>query len=145
MTDGTFEKVQHSDQRMYGPRKLLLCGFSAAAQSAFMDVLKRAGLEDLSVVWAEKKNETDTLAALLTRPDGSGTGCESTLPRAIIVAGITQNQLHALMTTCRQSGMRPALWAVLTPTSETWPLKKLLGELQAERKALEGQRKKAGR
>ena len=26
MTDGTFEKVQHSDKKMYGPTRLLLCG-----------------------------------------------------------------------------------------------------------------------
>jgi hypothetical protein len=38
--------------------------------------------------------------------------------------------------------MQPALWAALTPTSETWPLKRLLTELQAERKALEGRREK---
>jgi hypothetical protein len=36
MTDGTFEKVQHSDNRMYGPPKLLICGFPAPAQPKFM-------------------------------------------------------------------------------------------------------------
>jgi hypothetical protein len=136
MTNGTFEKVQRSDQPMYGPRKLLLCGFPAAAQPAFLDVLKLAGLEGIPVVWASEEKENDTLAALLTHSDGNGMGNDSTLARAIIVAGITQNELHVLMTTCRQGGMRPALWAALTPTSQTWPLKQLLAELQAERKAL---------
>jgi len=32
--------------------------------------------------------------------------------------------------------MKPALWAAMTPTSQTWPLEQLLEELQAERKAL---------
>ncbi|MGA6925806.1 MAG: DUF3783 domain-containing protein, partial [Desulfosarcina sp.] len=59
----------------------------------------------------------------------------------IVVSGITENQLHALMTLTRESGMQPALWAALTPTSETWTLKQLLAELQAEREAFSRQRR----
>ena len=142
MTDGTFEKVQHSDSRMYGPPKLLLCGFSLQAQPAFIEVLKMAGLEDTAVVWANEDNQKETLLALLALPDGAGKGRGSTLPRAIIVSGITENQLHTLMTLCRKSGMPPSLWAALTPTSETWPLGQLLNELQAERKTLSKGRRK---
>jgi hypothetical protein len=142
MTDGTFEKVHHSDSRMYGPPKLLLCGFSVQAQPTFIGVLRMAGLEDIAVVWANEENNQATLAELLSLSDGAGAGRGSTLPRAIIVSGITQNQLHGLMTLCRKSGMPTALWAALTPTSETWPLGQLLNELQAERKALSQRRKK---
>ena len=142
MTDGTFEKVQHSDNRMYGPPKLLLCGFPAPAQPKFTAVLKMAGLQDVAVVWANEENEKETLAVLLGLPDGTGTGTGSTLPRAIIVSGIAENQLHGLMTICRKTGMQQALWAALTPTSETWPLVQLLVELQAERKALAKRKKK---
>ncbi|MBC2710277.1 MAG: DUF3783 domain-containing protein [Desulfosarcina sp.] len=136
MTDGTFEKVKHSDNRMYGSQKLLLCGFPAPAQTKFMAILKMAGLQDVSVVWANEAHGQATLAALLALPDQSGAGSGSNLPRAIIVSGITENQLHGLMTICRKAGMQQALWAALTPTSETWPLAQLLTELQAERKAL---------
>ncbi len=140
MTDGTFERVRHSDSRMYGPPKLLLCGFPAPAQPKFMTVLQMAGLQAVPIVWAN--DEKQTLSALLGLPDGTGVGSGSTLPRAIIVSGITENQLHGLMTICRKTGMQQALWAALTPTSETWPLAQLLAELQAERKALSGRRKK---
>ena len=142
MTDGTFEKVQYSDNRMYGSPKLLLCGFSSAAQPKFMAILEMAGLQDVGVVWANEEDAPKTLAALLGFPDGAGAGTGSGLPRAIIVAGITENQLHGLMTLCRKTGMQQSLWAALTPTSETWPLAQLLTELQAERKALSGRRKK---
>jgi hypothetical protein len=142
MTDGTFERVQHSDSRMYGTPKLLLCGFAPAAQPKFKTVLKMAGLQDVAVVWANEEDGKATLSALLSLPDGSGAGRGSKLPRAIIVSGITENQLHGLMTFCRKSGMQPSLWAALTPTSETWPLAQLLDELQAERKALSKRRKK---
>jgi hypothetical protein len=136
MTDGTFEKVQHSDNRMYGPQKLLLCGFPASAQPKFRAVLEMAGLQDIAVVWANEDNAKETLSALLNLPDGNGAGRGSTLPRAVIVAGIMEKQLHSLMTLCRKSGMQQVLWAALTPTSETWGLDQLLNELQAERKAL---------
>jgi hypothetical protein len=136
MTDGTFEKVRRSDDPMYGPRKLLLCGFPASAQPPFTTVLEMAGLADIATVWANQDHAARTLSDLLALPDGTGSGQDSSLPRAVVVAGITENQLHTLMAVCRKSGMQQALWAALTPTSETWPLENLLDELQAERKAL---------
>lgn len=139
--EGTFEKVTHTDTPMYGPAGLLLCGFPAAAQSKFMTVLKTAGLAAVPLVWANAAHQQETLADLLALPAGSGAGTDSTLVRAVIVSGITENQLHALMTICRKSGMQQALWAALTPTSETWPLDKLLAELAAERRALAKGRK----
>ena len=142
MTDGTFERVQHSDDRMYGSPKLLLCGFPAAAQDKFMAVLKMAGLQHTGLLWANETHAGTALADLIALPDGSGSGMGSDLPRAIIVSGITQNQLHGLMTLCRKTGMQQSLWAALTPTSETWPLAQLLGELQAERTALSRSRNK---
>jgi len=36
----------------------------------------------------------------------------------------------------RKTGMKPVLWAALTPTSEIWSVKSLLAELTAERKAM---------
>jgi dihydroorotase-like cyclic amidohydrolase len=83
-----------------------------------------------------------TLADILALPDGSGAGVSSTLPRAVIVSGLTEAQLISLMNVCKKSGMQPALWACLTPVSETWPLQQLLTELARERQAL--QKKKSG-
>jgi hypothetical protein len=141
MTDGTFEKVQHSDNRMYGPQKLLLCGFPVSSQPKFRAVLEMAGLQTVDVVWANEENAKDTLAALLDLPADSGAGRGSALPRAVIVAGIMEKQLHSLMTLCRKSGMQQVLWAALTPTSESWRLDQLLKELQAERKTLSKRKK----
>jgi hypothetical protein len=121
---------------MYGPRKLLLCGFPAPAQPTFAKVLEMAGLADIAILWANQDHAAQTLSELLAMPDSTGSGQDSSLPRAVIVAGITENQLHTLMAICRKTGMQQALWAALTPTSETWPLENLLEELQAERKAL---------
>jgi hypothetical protein len=62
------------------------------------------------------------------------------MPAAIIMAGITENELHLLMSSYRSAGLPNPLWATLTPTSEAWTLRQLLTELSAEREALESAR-----
>jgi hypothetical protein len=137
MTQAKFEKISRSDKSLYGSRKILLCGFSDKAQSKFMTVLKVLGLETIPTVWATSEQGDTRLCDLLELSDQIGRGESSNLPRAIIVAGITEKELHRLMTVCRKSGMQQALWATLTPTSETWTLKQLLSELSAERQAFQ--------
>ena len=137
MTHAKFEKISRSDKSLYGSRKLLLCGFSTGAQSKFMTILKVLGLEKTPTVWATSEQGDARLCDLLELSDQTGQGVSSDLPRAVIVAGITQKELHRLMTVCRKSGMQKALWATLTPTSETWTLKHLLAELSAERRAFQ--------
>jgi hypothetical protein len=133
----TFEKVIRSEKLLYGPRKLLLCGFAAESRKKFSTVLETVGLSDVPKVWVTSKQGATALADLLELPDGSGSEAASALPRAIIVAGITEAQLISLMTVCKKSGMQNALWAVLTPVSETWTVAQLLAELAREREALQ--------
>lgn len=137
MSDGTFDKVTQSDKPLYGPRKLLLCGFAAAMQANFAKVLEFTGLAGLDVVWMAADQADDEIGQLMELAPDTGTGTDSNLPRAIVVAGISENELHDLMNTCRASGMKSALWAVLTPVSEKWTLRQLLAELEAERTALQ--------
>jgi len=141
MSNATFEKVGRTDTPIYGPRRLLVCGFSAPVQPKFQAVLKMAGLDNVPVVWAGADDRDETLAALFDQIGGYGLGRPSDLPRAIIVAGIFEKQLHLLMSACRQAGMKNALWAALTPTSQTWTLGALLNELAAERDQLAARRR----
>ncbi len=131
-----FEKVTQSDTALYGPRKILLCGFGAGAQEKFKKVLEFAGLSEVPKVWAAPDHAETRLSGLMAMPDGTGEGVGSSLPRAIVVAGITEKELQRLMMVCKKSGMKGALWAALTPTSETWTLSQLLDELSAERRAM---------
>ncbi len=135
-SDTSFEKVSTSDESLYGPRQLFLCGFPAEAQPKFEIVLKAVGLQGVSKVWVTDDQGDMLLSELLKLEDNNGTGLSSNLPRAIIVAGISQNELLNLMTVCKQAGMKNALWATLTPTSESWRVQQLLAELAAEREAL---------
>ncbi|CAB1063066.1 hypothetical protein D1BOALGB6SA_7849 [Olavius sp. associated proteobacterium Delta 1] len=137
MTDADFQKVSQSDNLLYGPRKLLLCGFAADIQAKFIKLLDMIGLSPLPLVWVTEYQAGMTVGELVQLEDSTGTGVSSELPRAIIMSGITQNELHILMAGCRKSGMQQLLWATLTPTSETWSIQNLLNELAAEHRAMQ--------
>ena len=137
MSDAGFEKVSQSDKPMYGPRKLLICGFASAAQPKFVKLLELIGLSATPRVWVTEENGNRLISEVLALDDSTGWGVSSELPRAIIMCGLTQNELHLLMSGSRQSGMKPPLWATLTPTSETWTVIDLLQELAAEHQAMQ--------
>jgi hypothetical protein len=137
MTDDGFQKVDQSDNLLYGPRKLLLCGFAAEAQPKFIALLDMIALSSIPLVWVTQDQADIHVGELVQLEDGAGTGASSELPRAIIVSGISQNELHTLMAGCRKSGMQQPLWATLTPTSESWPIQNLLKELAAEHRAMQ--------
>ena len=137
MTDSEFEKVTQSEEVLYGPRKILLCGFAAEVQPNFNKLLEMIGLSGLPLIWVTDDKADLSVGELVQLADGTGTGASSELPRAIIMSGITQKELHTLMAGCRKSGMRQPLWATLTPISETWPIQNLLKELAAEHRAMQ--------
>jgi hypothetical protein len=137
MTEAEFQKVNQSDEVLYGPRKLLLCGFAAEVQPKFIKLLEIIGLSGLPVIWVTEDQADMQVGELVQLADGTGTDASSNLPRAIIMSGISQNELHLLMAGCRKSGMQQPLWATLTPTSETWPIQNLLKELAAEHRAMQ--------
>lgn len=137
MSDAEFQKVTQTDEKLYGPRKLLLCGFVAEAHAKFHELLKMIGLTELPLVWVAEDQADIIVGELVQLEDGAGTGKSSELPRAIIMSGISQKELHILMSGCRKSGMKQPLWATLTPTAEAWPIKELLKELATEHQAMQ--------
>ena len=137
MSDGGFEKVSQSDERMYGPRKLLICGFSADIQPHVVKLLEILKLSDIPRIWVTAEHAGSLISDVLALDDNAGWGVASELPRAIIMSGLTQNELHLLMSGSREAGMKPPLWATLTPTSETWTVQDLLKELAAEHAAMQ--------
>ena len=141
MSDAKFEKVEQSDTCLYGPRKLVLCGFEPGVQAKFDALLETLGLAELPRVWAGVEQKDETLGVLVGLENGAGKGNESGLPRAVIMSGITETELHRLMGGARKAGVRDALWATLTPVSKTWTLGALLSELAAEREAVRRKKK----
>ena len=104
MAEAKFEKLSHSKNKMYGPRKFLFCGFSVDTQPKLMLLLKIAGLSDVPSVWATVEDSEKKLADLLEQPDQTGWGNDSKLPRTIIVSGITENELQRFMSMSKKTG-----------------------------------------
>jgi hypothetical protein len=137
MSQGTFTKIEESDQALYGPKAILVCGFSPAEQALVMKMLDTVLLTDVPVTFAAAADGGERLGDLLSRPDQSGRNADSGMARAIILSGVTENQLHRTMAAYRQAGLPRPLWATLTPFSENWTLSVLIAELEQERTAME--------
>ena len=135
MTDASFEKLDPSEQPLYGPRRLVLCGFDTAARADFEKLMKVAEVGGLDCHWAGDSDGELLLKTLFEAPLGPPGVPAGDHPRTIVAGGLLQKELHLLMNLSREVGMPPTLWAVLTPTSAKWPLKALLKELNAERAA----------
>lgn len=135
----TFSKVSQTSQALYGPRKLLICGFTPEGQAFLDDVIAASTITDLPLIYAVSSDLEILLVDILSQPENTGRSEASRMPAAIVMAGITENELHQLMSSYRSAGLPNPLWATLTPTSENWTLRQLLTELSAERKAMEKQ------
>ncbi len=134
--EATFDAIdQESNQVMYGPRAILLCGMSGTEQETVAAFAKSFGSLPVSVAGEQ---ELDTrVGDLVLRPDKTGFGQDSALERLVLMSGLTEGEVHRFMAQYRQAGLARPLWATLTPTSATWPLSELLGELDAERRAMQ--------
>lgn len=136
MSEGRFEKIQESDERMYGPKGILVCGYPPPEHRFFCLFMEKAGFGDRPVIFPTNEDAGRTLKELLGLTTGSGTGEFADLPRALIMSGFTQNEVHRIMHAYRQAGLPAQLWATLTPVSENWLLADLLKELVKERETL---------
>ena len=142
MEDQTFEKVEKSNQRMHGPKGILVCGYPPAEHEPLADALAQIGFADRPVIFATDRDAERALIELLSSENRSGMGMSSGMPRAIIMSGFTQEELHTLMNAYRKAGLPAQLWATLTPVSENWTLEALLLELSKEDEALKKRRRR---
>jgi hypothetical protein len=132
----SFSRVSRSSQVLYGPRKILICGLTPEGQAAFDDVMAIAAIQALPLIYARSNDLEISMADILTHSENTGRDEPSRMPAAIIMSGITENELHQLISSYRKVGMPEPLWATLTPTSEGWTLRQLLTELSAEQQAM---------
>jgi hypothetical protein len=137
MSQGTFKEIGESAKPLYGPRALLVCGFTPFEQETVMNLLDSIELANVPVIIAVTDDAETRLGEMLTRPDQTGLAAESDMARAIVMSGITADELHRIMSAYRSSGLPRPLWATLTPVSENWALAALLEEFNKERLAME--------
>jgi hypothetical protein len=141
MSEGTFKKVGASAEPMYGPRAILVCGYTPSEQNTVIKLLDAMNLIDVPIIFATETDQKICLAELLTLSDQSGRNTACDMARAIVMSGITEKELHQILSAYKGCGLPRPLWATLTPFSETWTLSSLLEELQKERIAMEEKNK----
>ena len=135
MSDGTFRKVEKSSKTMYGPKGILVCGYTKEEQTAFYSLLREIRMETIPVKFLVDTHGSKTLKTIFEESENDQTE-HSSLKRAVIMSGLTQEELHKLIASHRESGLTRPLWASLTPISESWALKDLLEELARENAAM---------
>jgi len=136
MTQGKFEKIQDSDERMYGPKGILVCGYPPPEHRFFALFMEKAGFSDRPVIFPTNEDAGRTLKEVLCLTSGSGMGEAAEFPRAVIMSGFTQSEVHRIMSAYRRAGLPAQMWATLTPVSENWLLRDLLEELVKENESL---------
>lgn len=139
--EGQFTKIGKSEERMYGPRGLLVCGYPEEERDNFCKLVETIGFNDVRIVFTCNHDLGEKVGDILVYANRAGLAGDSVMPRAVIMSGLTQNELHHLMASYRGAGFARQLWATLTPVSENWPLESLLNELQAEHEAMKNKRK----
>ncbi len=136
MSKGGFQKVGQSEKVIYGPRKLLLCGYNSSDREKFRELMETDELATIPVVFADQDSLQLTLKELFQKDTQTNPQKGSKMYRAVIMAGISEQELHTIINRYRSSGMPAQFWATLTPISENWQLKDLLEELKKENAAL---------
>lgn len=132
---GMFKRIDKSDKRMYGPRGLLVCGYPLEERDVFLELVIKT-LGEISVIFGANRDVENILGEIFKHEHKTGLNDSSDLPRAVIMSGLSQNELHSLMGAYRGAGFINQIWATLTPISEKWTLKALLIELLAEAKTM---------
>ena len=144
MADNTFQKIEKSEERLYGPPCILVCGYPADEQESIRSLFASCGLSGHPVVFAGEDDGDTLLGELVKQESGKGRDLSSGLARAIIMSGFTQNELHSLLSSYRKEKFEQQLWATLTPVSEGWTLRDLLKELRAEAEAFKRRQAQQG-
>jgi hypothetical protein len=134
--NGTFKPLGDSDTKMHGDTAVLVAGHPPTDRERLQDLLVEIELSHLPLHFVPDSLGDLTLRELSGgRVDGHSDE-PSMLPRAVVMSGLAERELHLLMKAYRESGLAQPSWAVVTPASETWTLRRLLEELGREREAL---------
>jgi hypothetical protein len=133
----SFKVVGESKKRMYGPRGILVCGFSSEERKSILKMLSDKKFKNLPVVYTTDADRSELMKDMIARAHQTGLEGECKLDRAIIMSGLTEKEFHRTMTTYKKLKLTKPLWATLTPTSENWTVESLISELNSEKLHLE--------
>jgi len=129
--------VGESKKRMYGPRGILVCGFTAEERNTILKMFGDKKFKRLPVIFTTADDRPALMKEIITRAHQTGVEGPCGLDCAIIMSGLTEKELHRTLSTYKKLRMAKPLWATLTPTSENWTVEALVSELNREKLHLE--------
>jgi len=129
--------VGESREKMYGPRSILVCGFSSDERKTILNIFKNKKFKGLPIVYTTSEDRLELIKNMVIRNHESGIDSVCGLERAIIMSGLTEKELHLTMSAYKKTKLLKPLWATLTPTSQNWTVEALISELNNERLHLE--------
>jgi uncharacterized protein DUF3783 len=137
MSHAKLKVVGESKKRMYGPRCLLVCGFSPDQRMTILNMTKNKKLKNMPVVFTTGKDRFELVENMVIREHQIGLDSACELEHTIIMSGLTEKELHQTMAAYKKLKLPKPLWATLTPTSEKWTVEALVNELANERLSFE--------
>ncbi|GAU07832.1 DUF3783 domain-containing protein [Desulfoplanes formicivorans] len=137
MSQSTFKPVGQSDNRLFGPRKVLVHGLDPRDRQRLITHLDTTReFEDLPLIFPGREDFSCTLEELFAREDQSAPHDHVLASPFVIMGGLLEHELHAFMKIYKSIELPRPIWATLTPVSATWSLTDLLTELTREHQAM---------
>ncbi|MBU1218826.1 DUF3783 domain-containing protein [Myxococcota bacterium] len=140
MTTGEFEKLGTSEEKMHGPRCLMVTGFTREQRNYFLNLQENAGIDPAKVVFVGPESIKIKLEELVEKPNEWDLETDLEYPPVVIMSGLLESELHAFMKNYRSSNLPAPLFAVLTPISEKWSFEYLVKHLVREYMEMHKQR-----
>ena len=129
----SFKKVGGSRQKMFGPRGILVCGFSTDLRKAILEIFEDKKFKKITVIFTGENDGDALVKNMFSRDHQAGMAENCSLTPAIVMSGLTEQELHYTMAAYKKTGLPRPLWATLTPTSQNWTVAALVDELNTER------------
>lgn len=141
MSGGTFRKVDAGGGESFGPPALLLCGFAANEVEPVGELLRKVGVDGHRPILCTKPMVRQPLGeALAAAGSEDPPAPPESLPRVMVLSGMTGPQIRAFLQGFGQTGLPRPIFASTTPHNLGILVRDLLVELLREHQEMAKQR-----
>ncbi|HPM75725.1 MAG TPA: DUF3783 domain-containing protein [bacterium] len=144
MTDATFRQLDNGEQRGPGPRIILIGGFQADEVMLLKEFVDRTFPERIRLRLCTAQMLDKTLGDALSQPVDDNPAPPDKLPRFLLLSGMSNREIHALINRFGSTGLPRPLFAATTSANLHFLLRQLLLELLQEHKAMMARRQAQG-
>ncbi|CAL0321284.1 unnamed protein product [Lupinus luteus] len=130
----------NSEDPSYGPPALLLLGFEADEDLKIRQLLKELDGEFLKLIYCTEDMIPRSLweAVHTTQQSLEDIEIAKSLPRICFLSGLSGEEMMMFIDAFPESGLKPAAFAALVPSSANKPLEELIGEIMGDHEMLTG-------